>query len=216
MMPLVDYTTRAARFLLGATAHPGGEELTRHLLDRMALAPGAVVADVACGAGATLTVLRSQGQLAVGVDLTPTHVVGDAQCLPLRSSAYDGVLIECSLSTFDRPQDALSEVRRVLRPGGVLGLTDVLLDRSAATDQVVRAIDRLTHARTLIEYIALLEDAGMVVTATEDRGDDAQALVRRIRRRLPLSRTVRACEQAIREGSLGYGLLTAVSPEVRP
>ena len=212
MMPGVDYTTRAARFLLGATAHPGGERLTRHLVDRLALRPAAVVADLACGAGATLAVLRSRGHVAVGVDLTPTQVVGDAQQLPLRPSTFDAVLIECSLSTFDRPQDALAEVLRVLRPGGVLGLTDVLLDRSAATAQVVGAIDRLTHARTLAGYVALIESAGLSVTGTEDRNQDAADLVRRIRRRLPLSRTVRACEQAVGSGALSYGLVTARRP----
>ncbi len=203
----MDYTRRAARFLLGATAHPGGELLTEHLLDLLQLPEQSLVADIACGAGTTLGLLRARGHRAVGVDLTPTHVVGDAQELPLRSGTFDALLLECSLSTFDRPDDALAEVVRVLRPGGCFGMTDVLLDGAPA--DVTRAVDRLTHARTMSAYAGLLAAAGLTVTVQEDRDADALALVRRLRRRLPLSRTLRACEGAVRSGTLGYGLLVA-------
>ncbi len=208
----MDYRRRAVRFLLGATAHPGGLPLTRHLVERMELPTGAAVADVACGAGASLRLLRDRGCQAVGVDLhasTSGSVVADAHALPLRASSYDAVLCECALSTFDRPEVALTEMRRVLRPGGVLGLTDVLLDRDRADVAVITAVDRLTTARTLPSYAALVEAAGLTVVATEDRGQDAAALVRRLRRRLPLSPTLRACEAAVRSGALSYGLVVA-------
>ena len=208
MLPM-DYGTTAARFLLGVTAHPGGTALTGHLLDRLALPPAAVVADVACGRGTTVAMLRKRGHVAVGIDLSATQVIGDAQRLPLRSSAFDAVLLECSLSTFDRPEAALAEVARVLRPGGVLGLTDIVLDRGRAPAQVVRAIDRLTSARTVQGYADLLAAAGLHVIDEEDRSHDASQLLRRLRRRLPLSRTVRACESAVRSGTLSYGLLVA-------
>lgn len=207
----MDYTTRAARFLLGVTAHPGGEELTAHLLDLLDLAPGSSVVDVATGAGATLRTLRRRGHRAVGVDLTATDVVADAHALPLRSGVADAVVIECALSTFDRPADALAEARRVLRPGGQLGLTDITLDRTAAGPMVSAAVDRLTHARTLAGYERLLSNAGFEVRTREDRGTDAAVLVRRLRRRLPLSSTLRACEQAVASGALGYGLLIATA-----
>lgn len=64
-------------------------------------------------------------------------------------------------------------------------------------------------ARTLPGYAALLAAAGFDLLATEDRSSDAHALVRRIRRRLPWSPTVRRCEQAVLTGSLSYGLLVA-------
>ncbi len=215
----MDYTARAARWLLGATDHPGGEALTRHLLDRLGLAPGSLVVDVACGRGATLELLRAAGHLAVGVDVEPRQVrgvpvavVGDAHHLPLPTGAYDAVLIECSLSTFDVPARVLAEVARVLRPGGRLGMTDVVLHRELAPRAVTAAVDRLTAARTLPAYQALLAEAGLTVMAVEDRGQDARALLRRLRTRLPLSRTLRACAQAARSGTLGYGLLVAERP----
>ena len=210
----MDYATRTARALLGATAHPGGTALTRHLLDVAQVRAGDVVLDVACGDGATLALLRQRGALGVGVDLEPRargrDAVADAHALPVRSGSVDVVLLECALSTFRDPVRALAEAVRVLRPGGRLAMTDVLLDRDAAPPEVVAVVDRLTHARA--DYRPLVTAAGLTPVAVEDRRQDAAALVRRVRRRLPLPawrRTARTCEQAVSEGSLGYGLLVA-------
>lgn len=211
----MDYATRTARALLGATAHPGGTALSRHLLHVAKVQPGEVVLDVACGDGATLALLRRRGAVAVGLDLEPRargrDAVADAHALPVRTGSVDVVLLECALSTFDDPERALAEVVRVLRPGGRLAMTDVLLDRDAAPPEVVAVVDRLTRARA--DYRPLVASAGLAPVVVEDRAQDAAALVRRVRRRLPLPswrRTARTCEQAVSEGSLGYGLLVAV------
>lgn len=218
----MDYARAGARWLLGATAHPGGEALTAHLLDRLALATGALVADVACGDGATLRLLERRGLLAVGVDVEPRAVtragravVGDAHALPLTSGAYDAVVCECAVSTLADPARALSEMARVLRPGGLLAISDVLLRRDLAAPQVVAAVDRLTTARPLPEYVRLVEGAGLRVVRTEDRAADALALCRRLSRRLALvsprhAATARACARAVEAGALSYGLLVAV------
>jgi len=226
----VDYTRRAARRLLGATAHPGGEALTRHLLARLRLPAGALVADVACGDGATLALLARAGLLAVGVDVEPRAVevarryapavVGDALALPLASGCYDAVLCECSVSTFDDQARGVAELARVLRPGGQLAVTDVVLRRDLAAPEVVAALDRLTGARTASEYVALLEAAGLNVVRIEDRADDALALCRRLSWRLALvgarqtASSARACARAVEQGSLSYVLLVAAKPEL--
>ena len=206
----MDYRSRAVRWLLGATAHPGGLALTSHLLDLMQ--PGPLVADVACGSGATVRLLGQRGHRPIGVDLharSARTVVGDAHALPIASASLDAVVCECSLSTFDRPEQALAEMRRVLRPGGVVGITDVVMDRDRVGAVVRDAVDRLTSAQSLPAYAQLVESAGLTVVHAEDRAQDAAALLRRLRRRLPTSRTIRACEQAVRSGELGYGLLIA-------
>ena len=213
----MDYATRTARALLGATAHPGGTALSRHLLDAVGLRPGERLLDVACGDGATLALARARGAVAVGLDVEPRArgraAVADAHALPVRTGSVDVVLLECALSTFADPAGALAEVSRVLRPGGRLGLTDVLLDRARAPERVVAVVDRLTTARA--DYRPLVEQAGFAVVGGQDRAQDAAALVRRVRRRLPVPawrRTARTCEQAVAEGSLGYGLLVAQVP----
>lgn len=225
----MDYAARTARWLLGASAHPGGPALSRHLLGRAGLAPHSLVLDLACGAGGTLALLRDAGHLPLGVDVEPRSVarartqapavVADAHRLPLRSGSVDAVVCECALSTFDRPADALAEVVRVLRPGGRFAMTDVVLHRELAPPGVVAAVDRLTTARTLPAYAELLEPAGLKVLASEDRSQDGAALVRRVRRRLRAVGARRAaataleCERAVACGVLGYGLLVAELPD---
>lgn len=224
----MDYTARAARWLLGATAHPGGEALTRHVLTRLRLPAGALVADVACGDGHTLSLLGRAGLLAVGVDVEPRAVqvarrhapavVGDAHALPLATGAYDVVLVECAVSTFADPARALASAARALRPGGQLAMTDVVLRRDLAGPEVVAAVDRLTGARTVEAYAALLTGAGLDVVRVEDRQADALALCHRLSRRLTLvgarrtASTARACGQAVESGALSYALLVAVKP----
>ena len=223
----MDYTRRAARWLLGATAHPGGEDLTRHLLARLDLPVGALVADVACGDGATLGLLARAGLLGVGVDVEAkavaravgngaAAVVGDAHALPLTPDAYDAVLVECAVSTFTDPAGALAGAVRLLRPGGRLAMTDVVLRRDLAPPDVTAAVDRLTSARTAGAYAALLEGAGLEVVRIEDRAGDALALCRRLERRLGLvgarktAATARACARAVEVGALSYALLVGV------
>lgn len=224
----MDYTRSAARWLLGATAHPGGEALSRHLLGRLGLSTGALVADVACGDGAMLELLARGGLLAVGVDVEPravararrfgAAVVGDAHHLPLASGTYDAVVCECAVSTFADPAVALSQMARLLRPGGQLGMTDVVLRRDLASVDVVAAVDRLTRARSVPDYAALVRAAGLRVVRTEDRSADALALTHRLARRLTAvgarntASTARACARAVESGALSYALLTAVKP----
>ena len=219
----VDYARTGARWLLGATAHPGGTALTDHLLDRLALPTGALVADVACGDGATLRRLERRGLLGLGVDVEPRAVaragravVGDVHALPLPSSSYDAVVCECAVSTFADAARALREMARVLRPGGWFAMSDVLLRRDLAPDEVVAAVDRLTTARTAPEYVELVAAAGLRVLRTEDRAGDALALCRRLARRLAVvgasrhAATARACARAVEAGALSYGLVVAV------
>ena len=51
-------------------------------------------------------------------------VQAEAGKLPLADSSFDGVVCANSFHYFRRPEAALAEVRRVLRPGGSLVLVD--------------------------------------------------------------------------------------------
>ncbi|MDQ6650772.1 MAG: class I SAM-dependent methyltransferase, partial [Actinomycetota bacterium] len=217
-MSAPDYTARVVRTLLGVSAHPGGLALTERLTGLMDLPPGARLADVACGSGASGVLLARAGVRVDGVDLEPAAVrravraaaragvsartswrVGDAHALPLPRATYDGVLCECSLSTFADPAAALAEMVRLLRPGGHLGLSDITLDRAglaAAHPRVLRAVDGMTTARPLAAYVDLVAASGLAVAHIERRDADALALLARLRARLAvagaLSRQARA------------------------
>lgn len=90
------------------------------------------VVDVGCGAGGTLRWLLDGGHDAVGVDSSPASLEhaarlvpadilhrGDALHLPFSDASFDGVLLLDVLEHLD-DGTALTEARRVLRPGGWL------------------------------------------------------------------------------------------------
>jgi SAM-dependent methyltransferase len=97
---------------------------------------GLTVLDVACGAGFGLQMLREAGACPIGVDyaagaLGEVHrtqpaarvLRGDATRLPLKTASIDMVV---SFETIEHVPDAsalVSEIRRVLKPGGRLVLS---------------------------------------------------------------------------------------------
>jgi len=98
--------------------------------------------DVGCGPGTISVGLAGRARTVVGVDLEDgfdearTHAdatgidnvgfrVGDVHSLGFPDDAFDACLAHSMLETLERPLDALREIRRVLRPSGVLGVASV-------------------------------------------------------------------------------------------
>ncbi len=96
---------------------------------------GLDVLDVGCGQGIDLANFASAGARVTGVDLTPRHaelarahldalelkgsvIVGDAEKLPLADASFDRVSSNGVLHHTPNMEQALREIRRVLRPGG--------------------------------------------------------------------------------------------------
>ena len=104
------------------------------VFERLSIAPGARILDVACGAGLVAFPLAERGYRVKGVDLaegaiatararTPegvdaTFAVADAYATGEPDAAYDAVLLLDMLEHVERPGDVLREAARVLRPGG--------------------------------------------------------------------------------------------------
>jgi ubiquinone/menaquinone biosynthesis C-methylase UbiE len=113
------------------------------LLDAVSLRPGERVLDVACGTGLVTfdaaSAVAPQGQV-IGIDLAGNmidaarrrcaeHKVSnlsftrmDAEQLDLPDASFDVVLCALGLMYMPDPEQALREMRRVLRPGGRLAL----------------------------------------------------------------------------------------------
>ena len=171
----------------GPALRPGGLALTAHGLDLCGFAPGARVGDLGCGQGATLALLQRRGCLAVGLD-TDLGFLGQArkhgpvlraqaQALPFPGAGLDGLICECVLSTLDRPEAALAEMTRVLRPGGRLLLTDLYL-REAASGSPVPGC--LSGAVSRHEIEARLLAAGLRPLVFEDHGRALRELAGRL------------------------------------
>lgn len=123
-----------------AQYHQGFGELTvqaiEPLLDAAQVSAGARVLDVASGPGYVAAAAARRGAQVVGVDFSAAMVEhargrypilefreGDAEELPFASSSFDAVVISFGLLHLGRPERALAEAHRVLRPGGRVGFT---------------------------------------------------------------------------------------------
>lgn len=243
------YSSDAVTLLLGPSYHPGGLKLTRSLLDTVGVRPGDRLVDVASGIGTTGLLAAGEYQAYVdGVDLSAANVTlangaaqaagvadqavfhhGDAEALPLPNASYDAVVCECALCTFPDKATAATEMARVLRPGGRVGITDVTADPDRLPPEltgVAAWVACIADARPVEHYRAILATAGLQLITVERHTAALEQMVRQIAARLELLRmtspgrleklgldvsragpVLDAAQDAIRDGVLDYVLL---------
>lgn len=115
--------------------HPGGKALTEWLLGQ---GGSGRLLDLGCGPGVSARLAWEQGYEVYGVDQEEeflrmaqehcpegNYVQADFKKLPFADVFFDAVLCECVLSLAPAPDEVLREIRRVLRPGGVLLWSDL-------------------------------------------------------------------------------------------
>ncbi len=192
-----------------ACLHPGGPELTARALELGDLPPGARIADVGCGAGRSLSLLRARGLDAVGVEPGAeeravsgrTILSGSAEALPFQDEELDALLSECVLSVISDPVAALDEAARVLRPGGVLLGSDLYSRLAVSGDGGILTREALIRRAEAAGFeIGHWEDhtpelLSMAAQMTMDGGDVSGC-------------TGRSAE-ALRKLKCGYYLMTA-------
>jgi SAM-dependent methyltransferase len=145
------YESSALREHTMPVIRPGGFQLTSRGLAHCCLAPDARLLDVGCGTGATVDYLRRRYNLAtVGLDASALLLQegirnygasplmqARAEQLPVADNCFNAVLCECVLSLCPDPLYVLREIRRTLKLGGYLVLTDVYVRRKHAAIQNV-------------------------------------------------------------------------------
>jgi SAM-dependent methyltransferase len=246
------YQRDAVALILGDSYHPGGLALTRRLADALMLRAGELVADIASGPGTTALLLAGEHGVAVdGVDLSEVAVstanaraeraqlgarvvfhVGDSERLPLADASVDAVVCECAWCTFPDKAAAASEMARILRPGGRVGITDVTLDRGRLGPELVSLagwVACIAGACPIGEYRRLLEGAGLDVTLVEQHDDALARMVETIDARVAayqmtgapalagldigaVRQKVAIARRAVADGTAAYALLVAHKP----
>ena len=105
------------------------------LVDFAGIRPGEAVLDVACGTGVVAVTAGQRGARVRGLDLSPVLLEdarrnaalvkadiefreGDAEALPYKDGEFDVVLSQFGHMFAPRPDVALREMLRVLKPGG--------------------------------------------------------------------------------------------------
>jgi SAM-dependent methyltransferase len=106
------------------------------LLDAAGAAPGLRLLDVACGPGYVAAAAARKGSSVVGIDFSSEMVAiarsanpelevheGDAENLNLEDCSFDAVVMNFGMLHLERPENAIAEAFRVLRPGGRYAFT---------------------------------------------------------------------------------------------
>jgi SAM-dependent methyltransferase len=144
------------------------------LFERLPLAQGDLVLDVAAGTGHVARRLAPQVRAVVALDATramleqgraqaPPNVLfmqGDAAELPFLDDSFDVVVTRFAVHHFEDPRVQLAEMRRVLKPGGRLAVADLVAHpEAAATQNRLETLRDPSHARMLglDELVALVE-----------------------------------------------------------
>jgi SAM-dependent methyltransferase len=125
------------------------------LLEAAGAGPGTRLLDVACGPGFIAGAAAQRGAAVVGLDFSAAMIAqargrlplltfqeGDAEALPFDAASFDAVVMNFGLLHVARPDAALAEALRVLRPGGRYGFTVwAAPERAVAFGIALRAIE---------------------------------------------------------------------------
>jgi ubiquinone/menaquinone biosynthesis C-methylase UbiE len=167
---------------------------SRELADRLCDALGdrrtGRILDLACGPGLVSEALAAEAEQVVGVDLTPEMVdrarercraaghdntefhEAAVEALPMDDGVFDAVVTRLAIHHFEDPEAVLREARRVLTPGGLLVILDIIASEDEDEARLHNALEELrdpSHVRLLppSELQALVERTGFDVRNTE-------------------------------------------------
>lgn len=90
--------------------------------------------------------------------------VGDMHDLPFAEASFDAVLLLHVLTYSDRPELAIQEATRVLRPGGALALVTL---SEHEHDKIAAAYDHQNHGFVSDDLATMLRTAGLAVERCE-------------------------------------------------
>lgn len=158
------------------------------------LAEGETVLDLGSGGGIDCFLAAKRvgpGGRVIGVDMTPEMIararrnaaasgvtnvefrLGEIEHLPVADGSVDAIISNCVVNLVPDKRQVFAEAFRVLRPGGRLSLSDIVLLGEVPLqirDSVEAYVSCLSGAILREEYLALIEAAGFTdVRVTDER-----------------------------------------------
>ncbi|OLZ12025.1 hypothetical protein BFX06_14580 [Sulfobacillus thermosulfidooxidans] len=175
-----EYFGRYHEAYRNSESHARGQDLAR-LIEILHLAPKSLVLDAACGTGHTALELARQGHHVIGLDVTremleeaeslaqQSHlsiqwVQGNVHHLPWEPDTFDAITCRRAAHHFSDLAHFLREAKRVLKPGGHLGISDMTAPSDAIEwlNQLERYRDGSHEAaRSANEWAHLIAEAGL-------------------------------------------------------
>lgn len=203
--------------------HPRFAEMMREYLDAMEIDAAESVLDLGCGTGVAARAIARRPEFSgrvMGIDISE-HLVaaatrlanedgcekdvefraGDSHSLDLRDASFDAVVAHTLFSHVDDPRGVLSEMVRVVKPGGTVGIFDGdYASLTFATEDAAegKAADELIHSamvtnpRVMRHMPQLICDAGLelvdafpYVVAEIGRADFWESAIQSLEKLLP-------------------------------
>ncbi len=185
--------------------HIGGRDATIEFAGELGAARGSHLLDIGSGIGGPSRFFAQEcGCRVSGVDLTEEYVrvatslarrvglgdrveyrVASAAALPFASGTFDGAyMLHVGMNVPDKAS-VFASVRRVLRPGAVFGIYDVMRDRDGELRFPVpwAPTAALSFVDTAANYRAFLEDAGFIIMKQRDRREFAVQFFQQLKAR---------------------------------
>ncbi len=226
--------TRQAETFSAYAAVAGGNVIARFQEEIAEVAAGKIL-DVACGPGAVTATLAEKAESITAFDATPAMLEqarkrcddaglrnvsfeqGAAEHMPFGDATFDGAVTRLALHHFVDPKIVLGEIFRVLRPGGLLVIADVVVsedEKDAALQNAIEIIRDPSHIRMLPlpELNASVEGTGFRIQsgATWDASrefEEWMGIVNDPQRLVPLRTVARALAEAGRDAGMGLSIL---------
>lgn len=181
---VVDQFGAQASAYVASAVHAAGADLDR-IAELVRAMPGAHVLDLGCGGGHVAFAAAGAGASVTAYDLSAEMLAavaaevarrglpgiatrqGAAEALPFADAAFDAVLTRYSAHHWRDVPAALREARRVLRPGGLMVVCDVVSPEDPLLDTHLQAVELLrdpSHVRDYrpSEWRGMLAAAGLV------------------------------------------------------
>lgn len=186
--------------------HIGGRLATLDFAEQSEFAPGMNLLDIGCGlGGASRYFAHERGCRVTGLDLTAEYIAtakalaarvglaaaieyqqGSALALPFASGTFDGAyMLHVGMNIEDKAS-LFAQVSRVLRPGGIFGIYDVMRGSEGDLDFPVPWAETrdTSFVASATTYRQLLEEAGFEILKERSRREFAIEFFNQLRARI--------------------------------